>query len=50
MIKLTPKIAKQIKDSNIPIVDITLEDLKKWNDISGSEIKPGMALSLKPRS
>ena len=29
---------------------ITLEDLKKWNDISGSEIKPGMALSLKPRS
>jgi hypothetical protein len=28
MIKLTPKIAKQIKDSNIPIVDITLEDLK----------------------
>ena len=29
---------------------ITLEDLKRWNDISGSEIKPGMALSLKPRS
>ncbi len=28
MIKLTPNIAKQIKDSNIPIVDITLEDLK----------------------
>ena len=29
---------------------ISLEDLKKWNDISGSEIKPGMTLSLKPRS
>lgn len=29
---------------------ITLEDLKKWNGISGSEIKPGMTLSLKPRS
>ncbi len=29
---------------------ITLEDLKKWNDISGSEIKPGMTLSLKPQS
>tara|TARA_R110000824_G_C15145952_1_gene670478 strand:+ start:633 stop:776 length:144 start_codon:yes stop_codon:yes gene_type:complete len=28
MIKLTPKISKQIKGSNIPIVDITLEDLK----------------------
>lgn len=29
---------------------ITMEDLKKWNDIRGSEIKPGMALSLKPQS
>ena len=29
---------------------ISLEDLKKWNGISGSEIKPGMTLSLKPRS
>ena len=28
MIKLTPKMVKQIKDSNIPIIDITLEDLK----------------------
>jgi membrane-bound lytic murein transglycosylase D len=29
---------------------ISPEDLKKWNGISGSEIKPGMTLSLKPRS
>jgi len=29
---------------------ITMEDLKKWNGISGSEIKPGMTLSLKPQS
>ena len=29
---------------------ISLEDLKKWNDVSGSEIKPGMTLSLKPKS
>ena len=28
MIKLTPKITKHIKDSNIPIIDITMEDLK----------------------
>ena len=29
---------------------ISIEDLKKWNGISGSEIKPGMTLILKPRS
>lgn len=27
MIKLTPKITKSIKDSGIPIIDITLEEL-----------------------
>jgi len=44
MIKLTPKIAKQIKDSNIPIVDITLEDLK---NVTISSKKPPLYSSNK---
>jgi hypothetical protein len=46
MIKLTPKIAKQIKDSNIPIVDITLEDLKNVTISS----KPSPFHSLKKKT
>jgi hypothetical protein len=46
MIKLTPKITKQIKDSNIPIVDITLEDLK--NVIIST--KPPLVHSLEKKS
>ncbi|MDA8959214.1 hypothetical protein N9F64_00280 [bacterium] len=46
MIKLTPKIAKQIKDSNIPIVDITLEDLKNVT----ISTKPPLVHSLKKKT
>tara|TARA_Y100000385_G_C12778189_1_gene502300 strand:- start:78 stop:221 length:144 start_codon:yes stop_codon:yes gene_type:complete len=40
MIKLTPKIAKHIKDSNIPIIDITMEDLK---NVTISSKKPPLS-------
>ena len=46
MIKLTPKISKQIKDSNIPIVDITLEDLINVTISS----KPPPSYSLKKKT
>ena len=46
MIKLTPKISKQIKGSNIPIVDITLEDLKNITISS----KPPQSYSLKKKT
>lgn len=38
MIKLTPKILEQIKKSGIPIIEITLDDLKKSSIIKN--IKP----------
>lgn len=37
MIKLTPKISKQIKDSGIPIIDITLKELK---NVTVSKVPP----------
>ena len=44
MIKLTPKIAKHIKDSNIPIIDITMENLK---NVTISSKKPTLYSSNK---